>query len=136
MSRPRGADPLSAPDDPLERSRTGPVFLARQSYRRRRVMDAARTLPFLGTALVLAPVLIPEAGEEGATRAGVIYLFVLWCVLIAAAFWIARRLVGSLEEPRVGSETLSPPTPPPPPSMPPSAARTPVDLSTATPGRD
>ena len=97
-------------------------------------MDAARTLPFVGTALVLAPVLIPEAGEEGATRAGVIYLFVLWCVLIAAAFWIARRLVGSLDEPRVGSETLSPPTPLPP--TPPSAARTPVDLSTATSGRD
>lgn len=74
-------------------------------------MDAARALPFVATVLVLAPVLIPEAGEAGATRGGVIYLFVLWCVLIGAAFWIARRLVGSLDEPRVGSEPLSPPPP-------------------------
>lgn len=70
-----------------------PVFLARQGYRRRRLMDAARALPVLGAFLFLIPLL--WSGEDGGgapTRVGVVYLFIIWAVLIASAGWLARYL--------------------------------------------
>lgn len=70
-----------------------PKFLARRSYRSRRVIDAARLLPVLGLFLILLPILWrPAATPEPDTARGGLYLFAVWLLLIAAAFVLARRL--------------------------------------------
>lgn len=68
-----------------------PVFLERSTYRRRRMMDAARLLPVIGALLFLVP-LLWQSGEESTTARGFTYVFVIWAVLIVAAGWLSRRL--------------------------------------------
>lgn len=72
-----------------------PLFVERDIYRRRRIMDAARLLPALGAALLLMPML--WARGQG-TAAGVIYLFLVWIGLIVAAVVLERRLSEPLRE--------------------------------------
>lgn len=70
-----------------------PLFLARQTYRRRRLMDAARMLPVAGILLLLLPMLwTPRPGAPRLTAGDGIYLFVIWAVLILAARLLAPRL--------------------------------------------
>ena len=69
--------------------RPEPLFLARETYRRRRVMDAARVMPFAAAFLFIAPVLWRGGGETGW---GVLYLFSAWLLLIAVAALIAGTL--------------------------------------------
>lgn len=66
-----------------------PVFLERQSYKRRRLSDAARFLPVLGIFLLLLPILWADAAT---TAGGIIYIFSIWAILIASTGVIARRL--------------------------------------------
>lgn len=68
-----------------------PVFLERQSYRRRRLMDAARLLPLMGAALFAVPLLWPT-DEAGAVRmsAAITYVFGVWAVLIAVSALFGR----------------------------------------------
>ncbi|MDU8946566.1 hypothetical protein [Ovoidimarina sediminis] len=66
-----------------------PLFLARETYRRRRMMDAARILPFLGVFLFLVPAIW---GGAVSTLSGLIYLFIGWAVLIVLSAVIARVL--------------------------------------------
>jgi len=80
-------------------ARSTPLFLARRSYRRRRVMDAARMLPVVGGFLVALPILWrPAETPGGETASGVVYLFTVWALLIAAAAVLARRLAPALED--------------------------------------
>lgn len=82
-------------------SRDRPLFLARRSYRRRRLMDAARLLPLLGAVLVFVPLMWrPAAG----TVASGTWLFTVWIALILAAFALARGLAPALD---AEEETLS-----------------------------
>ena len=66
-----------------------PLFLARESYRRRRLGDAARLLPWVGGALFLLPVMFTR--QVGTAAAG-LYLFGAWTALIVLAAVISRRL--------------------------------------------
>lgn len=66
-----------------------PLFLARAVYRRRRLRDAARLLPFVGVLLLMLPGLGRESGS-GAKDA--VYLFVVWALLILAAAVLAPGL--------------------------------------------
>jgi len=70
------------------------LFLEQRSYRRRRLRDAARVLPVLGTALVALPVLWPAGAEVSgsSTRGTGIYLFLVWTGLLIAAALLARFL--------------------------------------------
>ena len=70
------------------RSRHEPLFLARQSYRRRRVEDAARLLPILGVILFLLPLMV--GGDIGPVRLA--YVFSAWFLLILSAMLLARHL--------------------------------------------
>jgi hypothetical protein len=81
-----------------------PLFLAREAYRRRRLIDAARLLPAFGAALVMLPILWntgeTNGGASGSTAQGMVFIFVIWAVLIVLAAVLARRLTGPLSEGR------------------------------------
>jgi len=75
-----------------------PLFLARRSYRRRRMMDAARLLPLAGLVMILLPVLWhPADTPVPDTARGMIYLFAVWVGLILAAAALARGLAPALD---------------------------------------
>ena len=72
-----------------------PLFVERQIYRRRRLMDAARLLPLLGVMLWLVPLLWRDAPGGGvATSGALVYIFGVWALLVLAAGMIAYRLPG------------------------------------------
>lgn len=78
--------------DPQSKGDMGPgspraMFLERRTYRRRRLMDAARLMPIVGAVLFAVPLLWPEGGEAGATTMSeaITYIFGLWAVLIGAS---------------------------------------------------
>jgi len=83
----------------------GPLFLERQVYRRRRLMDAARMLPVLGLVALLLPALWSRDGQTS-TAAEAVYLFGLWALLILAAVLLSRPL-------RDTQEREAPPAVPP-----------------------
>ncbi|WP_209505761.1 MULTISPECIES: hypothetical protein [unclassified Ruegeria] len=82
------------------------LFLERQSYRRHRLTDAARILPFLGAALLALPLLWPDpSGGDAAVplSSAMYYIFLCWGALILAGFVFglaARRMAA-----REGSDT-------------------------------
>lgn len=84
-----------------------PLFLERQVYRRRRLMDAARILPVLGLVALLLPALWAGGGQTG-TGAESVYVFGLWAALILAAALLSRPL-------RDAQEREAPPAPGPSP---------------------
>jgi len=72
-----------------------PIFLARQSYRRRRLGDAAKLLPVVGAILLLMPIL---SGGVTRTSGGLLYIFAVWAILIILNALVSRRLVQSISE--------------------------------------
>lgn len=68
-----------------------PLFLARQNYRRRRISDAARLLPFLGAILFMQPLLASGQGGNG-TVGWLVYVFMVWLLLISIAASLSRNL--------------------------------------------
>ncbi|MBE0452841.1 hypothetical protein [Roseovarius autotrophicus] len=69
-----------------------PLFLARRSYRRRRLADAARVLPLIGGVLICLPLLWKGSPVSGGTVQALIYIFGLWMVLILASAIVSRHL--------------------------------------------
>jgi len=79
-----------SPEQGEDESRGPALFLERESYRRRRLTDAARLLPLLGAALFLLPLLWPVAdtatGQTGvSTSRAIAYIFLVWGLLIAVS---------------------------------------------------
>ncbi len=66
-----------------------PIFLERESYRRRRLRDAAKLSPVLGFVLFLMPVLWAGVGS---TAGGLVYLFGVWAIMIVVMMMLSRRL--------------------------------------------
>ena len=66
-----------------------PLFLARETYRRRRVMDAARLLPIAGGVAFAVPLLWSQTTSPAVA---LVYVFCSWLVLILAAGLLGRRL--------------------------------------------
>lgn len=70
-----------------------PTFLARESYRNRRIADAARVLPLAGLIFFMLPLLWTGPNtEDGSTGNAGLYLFAVWFILIVLAFAMAPRL--------------------------------------------
>lgn len=92
--------PVTLPPDPPRRTTARPgLFLARDSYRQRRLRDAARMLPVLGTVIWLIPLLWRrEAGETGGMAAAVAFVFAGWLLLIVLAGLVVRRLRPDADE--------------------------------------
>ncbi|THH38079.1 hypothetical protein E4Z66_00425 [Aliishimia ponticola] len=72
------------------------VFLERRSYRRRRLLDGLRLLPFIGAWLFILPVFWRQAGEEEArmTSDALLFVFGAWLVLTilcALLLWAYNR---------------------------------------------
>ncbi|KIT14430.1 hypothetical protein [Jannaschia aquimarina] len=60
----------------------------------RRVADAARLLPVLGLALLIAPdLLLSGAAGKGATAPWLLYLFGALFILVVLAFLVARSFL-------------------------------------------
>jgi fatty acid desaturase len=83
------------------RSPREPLFLARQSYRRRRIEDAARLLPLLGVVLFLLPLMV--GGVIGNVRLA--YVFSSWFFLILFAMLLARHLGRDAEQQPTGAQS-------------------------------
>lgn len=76
-----------------------PLFLARGSYRQRRLADAARMLPVLGAVLLMLPLLWPRSGDEvPTTSAAMLYVFGCWMLLVVAALALAHWLDPAVTE--------------------------------------
>ncbi|WP_245972188.1 hypothetical protein [Rhodovulum iodosum] len=65
--------------------------MARQGYRRRRLVDMALLLPLLGVVLFQLPLLAGGA-ETGPRASTIAYLFAAWALLIVMSALLARRL--------------------------------------------
>ena len=68
-----------------------PTFLARATYRRRRLIDALRVMPVTGALLFLVPMLGAGVMTRSTAWSGV-YLFGVWFLLILGAYLIVRNL--------------------------------------------
>ncbi len=65
-------------------------FVERRSYRRRRMVDAARLLPVAGAALICLPLLWGSANSDTAQTTHVmLYLFLVWAGLAALSALIS-----------------------------------------------
>jgi len=85
--------------------KSGPTFfLEKQSYRRRRLADAAKVLPVLGAILLCLPILW---ASEARTAQGLIYIFGVWALLILVMWWLSARLPKSVSDVEDGLETPS-----------------------------
>lgn len=69
-------------------------FLTLKAYRQKRLMDGARIIPVIGAIVLVFPLVRLFVGPDEANSIGatIVYLFVLWMVLIAAAYFVSRRL--------------------------------------------
>ncbi|PZX46741.1 hypothetical protein LY56_00949 [Roseinatronobacter thiooxidans] len=91
-----------------------PQFLARDSYRIRRLMDAARFLPVLGLVLLMLPLMRHDYSTEAPpTAVESVYLFAVWIVLILAAFVMSVGLRRTLDPPKTGLPQKEAPRPDP-----------------------
>ncbi len=92
---------MSPPEetDPKPKGTRPSLFLGRQSYRRRRLTDAARLLPFMGAALLAIPLLWPDraSGDQAVPlSSAMFYIFICWGFLIAVGliFGLTARRLG------------------------------------------
>jgi hypothetical protein len=70
-----------------------PVFLGRESYRQRRIRDAARMTPVIGAVLWAVPLLWERGTADGVrTSQALIYIFAVWALLIVIALVLSRLL--------------------------------------------
>ncbi len=75
-----------------------PLFLARRSYRQRRLRDAARLLPVLAGFLIILPMLWGDSSSDvRRTASDAIYIFAIWLFLVVAAALLARGLSDEAE---------------------------------------
>ncbi|WGW03788.1 hypothetical protein [Tropicibacter oceani] len=62
-----------------------PLFVERQTYRRRRTVDAARALPVLGLLLWWVPLLWALPERPHSASGALIYIFLVWLGLVVGA---------------------------------------------------
>ncbi|SFL39264.1 hypothetical protein [Shimia haliotis] len=69
------------------------VFLERQNYRRRRLIDFIRMVPVFGAILWAVPLLwSTEEGRQVATSDAIVFIFFVWFALVGVGCVLARAL--------------------------------------------
>jgi len=69
------------------------VFLERQNYRRRRLIDFIRMVPVIGAILWAVPLLwSTEEGRQVATSDAIVFVFFVWFALVGVGCVLARSL--------------------------------------------
>ena len=76
-----------------------PLFLARGTYRQRRLRDAARLLPILGGVLWMIPLLWPRGADGQLVSVALLYIFGVWAGLTLLAFVLSRILREDQDQP-------------------------------------
>ena len=94
MSRPAGGVPTRPPGRPPHNA--VPIHVERQTFRRRRLIDAACALPLLGWILWWLPLLWSGAASPVPASQVLIYIFGVWIGLALGA----ARLIGLLNRNR------------------------------------
>ena len=70
-----------------------PMFLGRDSYRRRRLTDSARLLPLVGVILFTIPLMWGgDDGDAASTANAGLYIFGVWVCLILSGYVLSLRL--------------------------------------------
>jgi hypothetical protein len=89
--------------------KASPLFLERRSYRLRRLVDAARLLPFLGALLFAVPMLWPQ-GEDGAILSSnaIFYIFGVWVLLVVVTLVLSLFLEDTTNVEREAQPPVSP----------------------------
>ncbi|KHQ50336.1 hypothetical protein [Mameliella alba] len=90
MTRPPGGVPPRPPGKPP--ARHAPFQIERQSFRRRRLIDAACALPLLGWVLWWLPLLWRGADAPMPASLVLVYIFGIWLGLALAAARLVRLL--------------------------------------------
>ncbi|WP_439523368.1 hypothetical protein [Marivita sp.] len=86
--------------DPTDRPGPPTVFHERRTYRRRRIMDAARVAPVLALLLWSLPLVWPQIGEGTVGSAtALIYIFSVWAGIILLTWGLSRLLGGKADDP-------------------------------------
>ncbi|MBW4985897.1 hypothetical protein KZZ07_25470 [Mameliella sp. CS4] len=93
MTRPPGGVPPRPPGKPPVRH--APFQVERQSFRRRRLIDAACALPLLGWVLWWLPLLWRGADAPMPASLVLVYIFGIWLGLALAAARLVRLLKGA-----------------------------------------
>ena len=70
-----------------------PLFLQTGGYRRQRLIDAMRLIPFLGLFVMMVPVILLSGGTPTPLSRWVIYFFGIWLVIIVLTAVLTRILV-------------------------------------------
>lgn len=78
----------------------GPIFVARASYRQRRLRDGVRMMPVFGIVLWLIPLM--SSGNGLTSRVG-LFIFGVWLALIIVAGLIAGRMSRNTDESEGGA---------------------------------
>ena len=86
-------------------SRVPTTFLARETYRRRRIIDGVRVVPIVALLLFMLPMLGAAQMARSTAMAGM-YLFAAWFAAILATALITRALARSPGG--VGADPLEP----------------------------
>lgn len=70
------------------------LFLEKNNYTQRRLIDGAALLPFFGMLLFLVPIVWPkeDAGERVFTSSAALYIFIVWLVLILMGAYLTWRI--------------------------------------------
>ncbi len=77
----------------MSREDEGPLFVGHHTYRRRRMVDAARVLPLLGVALLSLPVLWRTPDGQGLPTTHLMgYVFGVWLLLALGAAGLSGYL--------------------------------------------
>lgn len=76
-----------------------PVFHEKRTYRRRRLMDAARFAPALALFLWLVPLFWSQSGESSISSAtALIYIFAVWAGVIVVTWALSHALGQSADD--------------------------------------
>lgn len=79
--------------------RPRPLFLARGTYRQRRLRDAVKLLPVVGALLWMIPLLWPRGADGQLVSVALLYIFGVWAGLIGLACILSRMVHDDEDQP-------------------------------------